>query len=330
MREREGKPVMRRNRNDNAKKERIIMIASSVFVLAALTMTGVYMQSKDQESQNDGYTIDFTALENSAGDKGQEIAQNFGDTENPADSISGLEDDLDYPLLEAGSNDIEIPGLTDRDKTEEKDKDANTDPVQDTDTMQDTDTIKNKEPSTPKLPEEETSAESSEPAASGQDTQTEAPQTQKTSLVEGAPVVQQELHYAESEGLLRPVNGETLIPFSMEKSVYFETLDQYKRNSALIISAQEGTKVTACAEGKVVDIFQNEEIGHAVTVELGDGYRITYGQLRDIQVAMGSYVNAGDTIGSIASPTKYYVREGSNLYLAMKSGDTPIDPEKLF
>lgn len=298
------------------------MIASSAFVLAALTMTGVYMQSRDQESQNDGYTIDFTALENSAGDKGQEIAQNFGDSTNPADSISGLEDDLDYLPVEVGSNDIEIPGLTDKDKTEEK-GDAQ-------DNNKSKDTVKDNDSSTAKRPEEETSQESSEPAVDGQGTQTEAPRGQTTALVEGSPVVQQELHYAESEGLLRPVSGETLIPFSMDKSVYFKTLDQYKRNNALVISAKEGAAVTACAEGKVVDIFQNEEIGHAVTVELGDGYRITYGQLRDIQVALGSYVNAGDIIGSVASPTKYYVREGSNLYLKMTSGDTPVDPEKLF
>ena len=315
---------MRRNRNDNAKKERIIMIASSAFVLTALTMTGVYMQSKDQESQNDGYTIDFTALENSAGDKSQEIAQNLGDIENPAGSISGLEDDLDYPVLEAGSNDIEIPGLTDKDKTGEKDKDG------DTGTDKNNDTVKDNESSTAKLPEEETSTESSGPTTGGQGTPTETPQGQEIALMEGSPVIQQELHYAESEGLMRPVSGETLIPFSMDKSVYFKTLDQYKRNNALIISAKEGTAVIACAEGKVVDIFQNEEIGHAVTMELGDGYRITYGQLRDIQVAMGSYVNAGDTIGSVASPTKYYVREGSNLYLKMTSGGTPVDPEKLF
>ena len=312
------------------------MIASSAFVLAALTMTGVYMQSKDQESQNDGYTIDFTALENSAGDKSQEIAQNLGDTTNPANSISGLEDDLDFPLLEAGSNDIEIPGLTDKGKTGEKDEagtpdtDKSDDVGKNDDSNKNNDTVKDKESSTAKVPEEATSIESPEPATGGQDTQTEAPQGQVAALAVESPVVQQELHYAESEGLLRPVSGETLIPFSMEKSVYFKTLDQYKRNNALIISAQEGTTVTACAEGKVVDIFQNEEIGHAVTMELGDGYRITYGQLRDIQVALGSYVGAGDIIGSVASPTKYYVREGSNLYLKMTSGNTPVDPEKLF
>ena len=34
---------MRRNKKSGIHKERIIMLASSAFVLAALTMTGVYM-----------------------------------------------------------------------------------------------------------------------------------------------------------------------------------------------------------------------------------------------------------------------------------------------
>ena len=52
------------------------MIASSVFVLAALTMTGIYMKSNNTEEQGDGYTIDFTALEDNVEDKHEEIAQN--------------------------------------------------------------------------------------------------------------------------------------------------------------------------------------------------------------------------------------------------------------
>lgn len=290
------------------------MIASSAFVLAALTMTGVYMQSRDQESQDDGYTIDFTALENNAPDKSQEIAENAG----LADDMTGLEDDLDYMPLEAGSSVIEIPGLTDRDDDEEE----NRKPAADS-------TVK---PTTPA----ETAAENAVETAGteeqesreseGQDPQEQAVQEQAAAEA----VAVQELHYAEGEGLLRPLSGETLIPFSMDKSVYFTTLDQYKRNSAMIISAAEGTTVTACAEGKVINIFKNEEIGHAVTIELGDGYQITYGQLRDIRVAVDSYVEAGDVIGSVAVPTKYYVKEGSNLYLKLTANGKPVNPEVLF
>ena len=45
------------------------MIASSAFVLTALTITGVYMQARDTDSQDDGYTIDFSALENTVDHK---------------------------------------------------------------------------------------------------------------------------------------------------------------------------------------------------------------------------------------------------------------------
>lgn len=44
------------------------MLASSAFVLAALTMTGVYMKGQNVESRDDGYTLDFTALPNNADD----------------------------------------------------------------------------------------------------------------------------------------------------------------------------------------------------------------------------------------------------------------------
>ncbi len=314
---------MRRNRKDNTKKERIIMIASSAFVLAALTMTGVYMQSNEQKAQDDGYTIDFTALENNVEEKGQEISdnsqgpndQNSNDTsimDNPGteNMADNLDDDLDYLPMEAGSNLVELPGLTEGDEGEEKEQDADV-PAPQAETI---------------IPElEDIPEEPQQPDAAP----AEAAEEQQQEALGDEVVVNRELRFSESDGLLRPLAGETLIPFSTDKSVYFSTLDQYKRSTAMVIAAAEGTAVAACAEGRVVDIFSNEEIGHAVTVELGDGYRITYGQLRDIQVSMDSYVNAGDTIAAVAAPTKYYSLEGSNLYLQLTANGTPVDPEPL-
>jgi murein DD-endopeptidase MepM/ murein hydrolase activator NlpD len=118
--------------------------------------------------------------------------------------------------------------------------------------------------------------------------------------------------------------------YSMDKSTYFATLDQYKYNPATIFSAEEGTAVTACAQGKVTSIFENEEIGKAVTLDLGDGYEATYGQLTEITVKENSYVNPGDTIGSVAAPTKYYSTEGSNVYFALTHNGEPVNGEALF
>lgn len=304
---------MRRNRKDDAKKERIIMIASSAFVLTALTMTGVYMQSRDQESENDGYTIDFSILENNVDNKSQEIlGNNLGDGIVLDDDslLDGISNDLDYFPMEAGSNLVEIPGLTDDEEEKENVKQPD-EPSNEGKTTQVEEPVINTRPE--EVPVDEPSA-ASEEQTSGENV-----------------VAVRDLHFSESSGLIRPIAGEfeTLIPFSREVNVYFRTLNHYKRNYSMVISAAEGTAVTACAEGRVINIFKNEEIGHAVTMEIGDGYQITYGQLRDIRVAMGSYVDAGETIASVAAPTKYYFKEGDNLYLQVTANGTAIDPAPL-
>ena len=88
--------------------------------------------------------------------------------------------------------------------------------------------------------------------------------------------------------------------------------------------------MTACAQGKVTSIFENEEIGKAVTLDLGDGYEATYGQLAEIAVQEDSYVNPGETICKVAAPTKYYSAEGSNVYFALTHNGEPVNGETLF
>lgn len=304
------------------------MIASSAFVLTALTMTGVYMQSRDRESENDGYTIDFTTLESNVDDMYQEIAQNNPSQDdsvgNLEDIVNGeMEDDLDYPPLEVGSGQIEIPGLTDNETLDAADIGNNTLDAADIPDADVTQALSVNEAETSVDPED------MDPVEVPKETPGPTMAEEQPSASDNA-VVNQELHFAESEGLIRPLSGETVIPFSTGAGSYFATLAQYKYSRAMVISAPEGTTVSACADGKVINIFEDSEIGHAVTMELGDGYEITYGQLRDIQVALGSYVNAGDTVGTIGKPTKYYVREGSNLYLQLTIGGTPVNPEPLF
>ena len=74
---------MRNNRKQNIKKERIIMIASSAFVMAALTMTGVYMKENSTQNQDNGYSIDFTEIESQADDKPQDIGGQGQNTRTP-------------------------------------------------------------------------------------------------------------------------------------------------------------------------------------------------------------------------------------------------------
>ncbi|MDE6925526.1 MAG: peptidoglycan DD-metalloendopeptidase family protein [Acetatifactor sp.] len=306
---------MRRNNNrrNNAKKERIVMLASSAFVLAALTMTGIYMKSRNVESEDNGYTIDFTAMEDSADDKYQEIAQN---TEtDPESAPEMLEDDLDYTPMEVGSGLVEIPGLTD-DLTEEVEMPPTEQLLNETDTS---------------LMEKPEAEPMETPKEEPEETPEETPEvTENEEAASQDVIIDEILHFSEADGLIKPVSGDTVIPYSMNGGTYFATLDHYKYNPAVMIGAEEGSVVSACAAGRVVSIFEDEEIGHAITMDLGDGYMITYGQLNGINVTLNSYVDPGEAIASVAAPTKYYSREGSNLYLQLTKDGVPVDPESLF
>lgn len=132
--------------------------------------------------------------------------------------------------------------------------------------------------------------------------------------------------FAETDSLNWPVAGSVVLDYSMDGSIYFPTLQQYKYNPALIIGSDVGAQVVAAAKGIVESIVDDEETGTTITMSLGNGYKLQYGQLKDLSVAEGEVVERGALLGYVSEPTKYYCTEGSNLYFAMTKDETPVDP----
>lgn len=311
---------MRRDRKNKIRKERMVMIASSALVMGALTLTGIYMKDRSTENIDDGYTIDFSQLEENVDDKVQQIAENMPQNTDQSTILEQAqnpvtEDDLDYDPLAAGSNIIQIPGLTDQIASlEEQEELARKE--------------KEAEEKTQKENAEKEKAETSK--ADVENAEKNSAQQEKRARNTASESVTKTLNFTADQGLVRPVSGEILMYYSMDKSIYFATLDQYKYNPATVLSAVEGDQVVVCADAKVISIYDNEEIGHAVTLDLGNGYQATYGQLKDVEITEGSYVNRGEALGSVAAPTKYYTLEGPNLYFQVTKDGTPVNAEELF
>lgn len=132
--------------------------------------------------------------------------------------------------------------------------------------------------------------------------------------------------YDGKDKLIWPVSGNVLIPYSMDTTVYFETLDQYQCNPALYIKADQGTSVKAIYEGKITQITKDDRLGQLVTVDMGNGYQITYGQLDQLNYQKGDTIKTGSVIGKIAEPTNYFLLEGSHLYVKMTKDNKPVNP----
>ena len=69
-----------------------------------------------------------------------------------------------------------------------------------------------------------------------------------------------------------------------------------------------------------------DETGTTLTLNLGNNYELIYGQLKELAVKEGDVVETGQLLGYISEPTKYYCKEGSNLFFEMKKDGEPVDP----
>ena len=131
---------------------------------------------------------------------------------------------------------------------------------------------------------------------------------------------------AQGASLLWPAAGTILIDYSMDGSVYFPTLNQYKYNPALVIGSDTGNQVLASAKGIVESTYTDEETGTTLVLNIGNGYKLTYGGLKELQAGAGDVLESGEVIGYVSEPTKYYSTEGSNVWFEMTKDGEPVDP----
>ena len=189
---------------------------------------------------------------------------------------------------------------------------ANTDDILPTDTDSEEDNAENQESQKDVQQENENSMENG-------NTSTEEIQSTASSNT-------QNVWFTQESTLAWPASGATLLSFSMDHTVYFPTLEQYKYNPALIFGAEEGAQVVSAAKGIVDSITTNDETGTTIRMNLGDQYTLIYGQLENVAVAEGDVVERGQLLGYVAQPTKYYCKEGTNLYFAMEKDGAAEDP----
>ena len=227
-----------KRRRKNQKREKMIMLGSSLLVLTALTMTGIYVKEKSEEPE-DGYVVDLSQLE-------------ITDMQEPSpeEVVSNSKED---------SKTVSSDKIENREELWEKDYSSLW--KNDDDFLEET---------TDDLIEED--------------------------IFDFFESKEEELSFSEEEQLLWPVVGNVLINYSMDKPVYFSTLEQYKYHPAIVIQAKAGQNIMAAARGRVSKIEKTEELGNVITMDIGSGYEIAYGQLSNIQIKEGDLVEKGEIL----------------------------------
>ena len=132
--------------------------------------------------------------------------------------------------------------------------------------------------------------------------------------------------FGEDSSMMWPTVGNVILNYNMTNTIYFPTLDVYRCNPAIIISAPEDSVVSAAADGLVIAVYETNETGLTMEIALGNDYVMTYGQLKNLTVGVGSQVKRGDVLAAVAAPSQYYTVEGSNLYFKLDKAGTSVNP----
>lgn len=129
----------------------------------------------------------------------------------------------------------------------------------------------------------------------------------------------------QNQGLTWPISGTIVLNYSMDKSIYFPTLGQYKCNPALMIAGTKGDTVVSASDCKVIDISTSKETGLTITAQNGD-FTYIYGQLEDTLIAKGDTIKEGQSIATLNTPTDYFTQEGCHLYFQILEDGESVNP----
>ena len=132
-----------------------------------------------------------------------------------------------------------------------------------------------------------------------------------------------------SSDYITPISGEIIKEYSMDMPVYWETLDQYMTHSGIDISAPAGTSATACADGTVTNVWEDDKFGITAEVTHSGGITSIYGNLARKGLAEpGDVLAQGDTVGKIGQSSMFEFDTPPHLHFEIRENGEATDPGK--
>ncbi len=130
----------------------------------------------------------------------------------------------------------------------------------------------------------------------------------------------------EEKLFMMPVSGECYNPFSGDKLVFSQTMEDWRVHHGADLAASLGTNVRAAANGVVKDVRWDDLWGTVVEIDHGDGLVALYcGLGSNVPVKKGQEVEIGTVIGVITE-VPVEVAEQPHLHLVMMKDGKVIDP----
>ena len=130
---------------------------------------------------------------------------------------------------------------------------------------------------------------------------------------------------------VQPVSGFLDRDFSMLQPQYYPQANYWRVHPGIDLQADYGSPVFACEDGKVLNVWQDHELGLCIRLKHSFGYESVYAGLSDASyVKKGDPVSRGQTIGHLGNGVMAESDAAPHLHFEVWKGKTAVDPVELF
>ena len=150
--------------------------------------------------------------------------------------------------------------------------------------------------------------------------------TQETAEAES--VIEQAIEDEKKISLAKPLEGEIVQAFEIDKLVFNSTLNIWQTHPGVDIVPGSSANVTAAMAGEVVKVEKDPTMGIYVTVSHANNIITKYAGIEDCKLESGAKLQKGDLIGTCGTPP-FEADVGCHLHFEVWDGTKPIDPLKV-
>ena len=125
-----------------------------------------------------------------------------------------------------------------------------------------------------------------------------------------------------------PLETFTILKEYNETDLMFNaSLNRWEAHKSIDLSATEGSKVMAIADGTVTQVYSNYLEGTVVVIEHSNGLKSHYGSLKEnVSVSVGQSISQGDVIGEVGCTAKAEHIDVCHLHFELYRDGVKVDP----
>ncbi len=159
------------------------------------------------------------------------------------------------------------------------------------------------------------------------DEEVETIETSSLNVVDSNKDILEEEKYVYEYTYIRPVNGDTMKEYSMDKVIYSKTLDMWKVHDGIDIYGSLNEKVKASEKGIVERVYEDPFYGYSVIIDHQNGIKTIYRNLdSDIKVKEKQEVDKGYVIGEVGNTSSGECKDEPHIHFEVVKNGEIVNP----